>query len=189
MKNQRKKISIGLASLVLILVCAVGGTLAWMAAASSSVTNTFTPAKVTTEVVETLGDNVKSDVKIKNTGDVDAFIRAAVVINLVDENGNVSVANSDHYQMTPTELPKNDWFKGTDGYYYYPNKVAAGDQTTNLFDSCTPTEQIPDGWHLQVTILAEGIQADGTDAKGVPAVELAWKTVTIDAQGQLTQRS
>lgn len=187
MNNQRKKLSIGLASLVLVLICAVGGTLAWMHATSDPVTNTFVPATVTTTVIEDTTDGTKKDVKIQNTGDVDAYIRAAIVVNLVDDNGNVTVAKPEHYTMDG--LPGQDWLD-VNGYYYYQNKVPAGEVTPNvLFSACKATENIPEGLSLQVTILAEGVQADGTDAEGIPAVELAWKTVTIGDDGRLTVKS
>lgn len=183
MNNQRKKLSIGLASLALVLVCAVGGTLAWMHAASQAVTNTFVPASISTTVEEDTKGDVKKNVKIQNTGDVDTYIRAAVVINLLDAEGNVvgtaPVENTDY-----TITWGKDWFQ-VGNYYYYPVPVAPKGETGNLIDECKPVE----GKNLQVTILAEGVQAGGADADGTPAVELAWKTVTIGDGGHLTVKS
>ena len=182
MNNQRKKLSIGLASLVLVLVCAVGGTLAWMAAASNSVTNTFVPASISTTVEEKTEGGVKRDVQIQNTGDVDAYIRAAVVINLLDDKGNI-VGTAPAEETDYTITWGQDWFQLGD-YYYYPSKVAPTGRTTDLIKECQPME----GKNLQVTILAEGVQADGKDENNIPAVNLAWGNgIVVQADGTLAK--
>lgn len=176
MKKRTRKMSAVLLAVVILAACAVGGTLAWVATHTNPVVNTFTPGKVTSEVVETLNGDTKSDVQIKNTGNVDAYIRATVVINLVDTEGNVSATSAkDCY--TVTGFPGSKWFqKGS--YYYYTDKVAAQDTTGNLIDLIKPTENIPKDLHLQVTILAEAIQADGTNGT-TPVVQDAWPDVTV----------
>ena len=74
---------------------------------------------------------------------------------LVDKDGNVSA--------TPVPAPtitNSDWFeKG--GIYYYKMPVALNGETSNLLDG-NPIKQpegAPDGYHLEVTVLAESIQA------------------------------
>lgn len=184
MKYDRKKLSVGLLSLLVVLACAVSGTLAWISTTSGTVTNTFTPAKVTTEVDENTEGGVKSNVKITNTGDVDAYIRAAVVINLLDENGNVlgtPAEENTHYTIT---WNNTNWQKSGD-YYYYSTKIIPGGSTGYLIDKCETVGETK----LQVTIIAEGIQADGMDTSvtpSIPAVESAWKVVTVNADGTMT---
>lgn len=189
MKYDRKKLSVGLLSLLVVLACAVSGTLAWISTTSGTVTNTFTPAKVTTEVDEKTNGGVKSDVKITNTGDVDAYIRAAVVINLVNDAEKVTPATTEHYTIVWSQ--NTGWTKDGD-YYYYADPVESKGTTGKLIDECKPTENIPEGWHLQVTIIAEGIQADGMDTSvppSIPAVESAWKVVTVGESGALTLKN
>ena len=48
-----------LVALVLILGAVVGGTLAYLAAHTDAIVNTFTAAKVTTEIEETFAGSVK----------------------------------------------------------------------------------------------------------------------------------
>lgn len=159
-RNSRKGL-IAAVALVLLLCAAVGGTLAWITAQTPAVINTFTPAHVTCEVDEKFDGTTKSDVKIKNTGDIDAYIRAAVVVNWADASGNVSgtPVTVNDYTMT-LNLNSSGWVEGTDGYYYYISPVAPEGTTANLIDSCTPVpEKAPDGYKLQVTILAEAIQS------------------------------
>lgn len=161
-----KKGLTALVALVLIFCCAVGGTAAWLATATDPVTNTFTPSHVTTEVHEGvfIGE-AKKNVTVKNTSDIAAYIRAAIIINWANEDGNVygKAVTADDYDISINET---DWKKGNDGFYYYNSIVAAnGGMTPNLILSCTEKDgKAPDGYHLQVTILADGIQADGMGA-------------------------
>lgn len=172
---------VGLAALVLLLCAAVGGTLAWMTAETEPVKNTFTPATVTTEIEEKTNDKQKSDIKVKNTGDVDAYVRAAIAMAWVDEKTGKPVGASNDLPTLPTL--SNDWVKGSDGIYYYTKPVAAdGGETPALFSEAITEKNAPTGCHLQVTVLAEAIQSQPTDA-----VKDAWKTVTgVGTDGTLT---
>lgn len=170
---------------VLALVLAVaGGTLAWLSANSGPVTNTFTPAQVSCEVDETFQNNVKSAVSIKNTSNIDAYIRAYVVVTWKDAEGNVygklPVKDTD-YTMT---MPNNTkWFKSGD-YYYYPDAVPSGASTGMLIEECKLIGTPPaDGYSLSVEIIAEAIQS-------LPATTVAsvWP-VTVDANGALAPKS
>ena len=83
MKLNRKKGILLLAAAMLILVCGVGSTLAYLATQTGQVQNTFEPAYVRSSVIEESwndGNLVKSNVTIKNTGNVSAYIRAAIVV-------------------------------------------------------------------------------------------------------------
>lgn len=174
----KKKSLITLVSILAILCVTVGGTLAYLVTTSGPVTNTFNPSKVTTAVEESFDGKRKSDVKIKNTGDTDAYIRAAVVVTWQDKDGNVygqSPASSDY----KIEWGK-DWVNHSDGFWYYTKPVAAGNTTGNLINSCTRTSvgTAPDGYHLNVEIIGSGIQSKGmgTNEDGDPTkpVVLAW---------------
>ena len=157
------KRSIVLVVSVLVLLLAVaGGTLAWLTANTGPVVNTFTPAHVTCQVDETFDGTTKSDVKVKNAGDIPAYIRAYIVVTWKDETGNVygqkPVANAD-YTM---EMAQNTgWVTGSDGYYYYTRPVAVGDTTGTLISECKLTEKVvkPVGYDLSVEIIAEAIQS------------------------------
>ena len=86
MKRINKKVILLAVSLMLILSAAIGGTVAYLIDQTGSITNTFTPAKVTPEVTEDFTNNVKKDVKITNKGDIPAYIRVKVVVTW--KNGN-----------------------------------------------------------------------------------------------------
>ena len=160
-------------AVVLILCCTVGGTLAWLAATSSSVVNTFKPTTVSTEIEESLG-GLKEDVKFKNTSEsVPVYIRATLVATLVDSEGNVySKAPVDGKDYRVTLGTSANWVKKGD-YYYYKKSVPAGESTDILFDKVEQLDP-PEGCHLEVTILSEAIQAVGETKNGTKAVVDAW---------------
>lgn len=178
----KTKQPVALVAILVLLCCTVAGTLAYLVTSTDPVTNTFTPASVTTEVVETFANGVKSDVKIKNTGDIDAYIRAAVIINWADANGNVygggtPAASTDDGKSGDYIISFNtdDW-KQIGDYWYCETTTAPGALTKPLIISCakTSTATVPDGYDLQVTILADGIQADGVASNGKTPMEDAW---------------
>ena len=167
----KTKKPVALVAILVLLCCAVAGTVAYLVTSTGPVTNTFTPASVSTEVVETFERGVKSNVKIKNTGNIDAYIRTAVIVNWADENGNVYGGAVPKEGKDYSELKlKTSWVKGSDGYYYYTNPVAPEAFTTAMFEPITQQQDCADtNYKLQVTILADGIQSVPADA-----VQQAW---------------
>lgn len=151
-------------ALAIVLGAFVGTTVAYLFTNTDALTNTFNPAKVTTEITEDFDKNVKDNVKVKNTGDIDAYIRAAVVVTWQDVNGNVHptapVAGTD-YTVTWT---MDGWVK-SGNFYYYTKPVAAGASTGILLTDCKPVEGMaPEGYHLSVEILASAIQSEPASA-------------------------
>ena len=175
----KTKKPVALVALLVLLCCTVAGTLAYLVTSTNSVTNTFTPAEVKTEVTESFvedkGELVKSNVQIKNNGNIDAYIRAAVIINWADANGNVSATPVKDGDYVIKYDSSNTWKKIGD-YWYYTKPVAADSLTEKaLIESCTPVAgKAPEGYDLQVTILADGIQADGVASNGKTPMEDAW---------------
>lgn len=161
MKRMRKtKTILVLAAVVLMLACTVGGTLAFLITKTDSVTNTFDPGKVTCKVDETFtqGGTTKKDVRIQNTGNTDAWIRATVVANWV-KDGKVVAPWEDNIDYN-----SSSWTK-VDGYYYYKESVAAKGYTENLFNRYTPPVNAPvTGAHLEMTIVCQAVQAEPTSA-------------------------
>ena len=162
-------------SLCLIFALAVGTTLAYLKANTSPVTNTFTAAKSDIKIDENVENGEKSSIQVENIGTATSYVRVKLVCNWVDKDGNVSA--------TPVPAPtitNSDWFE-KDGIYYYTKPVAPTGQTSNLLDG-NPIKQpegAPDGYHLEVTVLAESIQAAPSTA-----VEGAWAVTVVN--GALT---
>ncbi|MBR2037590.1 MAG: hypothetical protein IKK03_04965 [Lachnospiraceae bacterium] len=179
--NRKKQWSL-LLSIVLLLTAVAGGTLAFIAVKTASVQNQFESAYVSCQV------NVNDDnsIDVTNTSNVDAYIRAAIVVNWVDENGNVrGIAPVEGEGKDYTLVINNTtWEKDTaTGFYYYINKVAPynesnNDTTDNLINDISETLTPPSGYTLSVEVIAEAIQADGVkindDGTTTPAYQDAW---------------
>lgn len=185
-RNNKRKSRVLLSSLVIALMFVVGVTTAYLMTNTNSITNTFQPAQVACAVYETFDGTTKENVKIKNTGNTEAYIRAAVVVTWKDgENGYVygsaPVAGKD-YEIN---INSGDWFMASDGYYYYKKPVAAGGETGVLISSCTAVQgKAPVGYGLNVEILCTAIQSTPTDF-----VTERWQAVTVNSVGELTPKS
>lgn len=103
---------------VLLLALAIGGTVAWLSTNDTPITNTFTPSKVAIEVTEHFDGTVKSDVNVKNTGNIDAFIRVKLVTYRTNDKDQ-------HIGGTATlpDFQLGDNWVWYDGYYYYTKPV------------------------------------------------------------------
>lgn len=166
-------------SLCLIFALAVGTTLALLTANTDPVTNTFTAAKSKITIEEKTDDGIKSEICVKNEGTATSYVRVKLVMNWVDGNGKV-VSGGNLPEVALKE--GSDWFLGTDGIYYYTKPVAPTGQTSNLLDGNPITQRnAPEGCHLEVTVLAESIQAAPSKA-----VTDSWG-VRVDNNGYLTQ--
>ena len=125
-----------LLSLLLVAALCVGGTLAYLKASDSPVTNTFTLADIHTHIEEDKGGNEESKVvSLKNnnsTGSV--WIRARVLVSSGTAAVNfVAAAPETKAENTIYVVIGSDWTKNdTDGYYYYKNLVAVNGTTTPL---------------------------------------------------------
>ena len=159
-KKHSKKPAILLASLILIVSLAAGATAAYLFTGSSVLSNSFVPAKVSCSIEENFDGSVKSNVCVSNTGNVDAYIRAAIIINWVDDEGNyIPTPEGCSYTLTP---PEGNWQQSGE-YYYYSGKVAPGGSTTQLIPYAAPVGSAS-GCHLKVDVMADAIQAEPVSA-------------------------
>lgn len=161
-RQKAKRVGSGFVLLILAVVLAIGGTLAYIIANTASVENKFTPGEVRCEVEETFKDNVKSDVKIKNTGNTAAYIRATYVVTWQKDDGTVNgkmpVVGTDYTIV----FADNTGWELIGDYWYYTSPVAAGGETGVLIASCKLAEgaAVPTGYHLSVEIIASAIQSE-----------------------------
>ena len=167
MKKNKFKGLILLSLVLAIVIGTVGGTIAWLQVKTDPIVNVFTPGTVDCEVEEDTFDRVtKKNVKIQNTGDTKAYIRAAIVGYWCDTEGNI-VAPWDNPIETPT-----GWSKSGD-YYYCDTAVEPSEYTPVLITSYTAPDAPVEGAHLVIDILAQAIQAEPekarTEAWGYPA--------------------
>lgn len=166
---------------VALSLAIVGTTLAYIITQTDILQNIFEPAEVNIEIA---GDD------ITNTGDTDVYVRAAVVVNWVDEDGAIlstmPVAGVDYTVEFNTA---GGWVQGSDTFWYYTGVVKAANDSNNddvaptLITTLTQTDaQKKEGYTLTVQVLSSAIQATPTEA-----VVGAWTSVTgVDGNGKLT---
>ncbi|MBQ7969240.1 MAG: hypothetical protein IJ292_05395 [Clostridia bacterium] len=179
MKKYINKKSVIIASVMLLLLVAVGTTLAYIFTETEPVENTFNPSKVSCAVVEDGYEPVsgkiqnisdkKSNVQIKNTGDTDAYIRVAVVVNWMDEAGTKVWATKpvEDTDYSITYANTTNWVKGSDDYWYYTKSVPPTDGnnlTDILIEKATQNKEGPKGtdgtqYCLSIEIVASAIQS------------------------------
>lgn len=168
-----------LLAIIMIIGAAVGTTVAFLVDKTGEVENNFEYAKVSCEVTESFNGTTKDNVQIKNTGNIDAYIRATYVVNWLDKDGNIAASVPEGYSYALTENPDGNWVKKGNGYFYYLTPVAPGASTPGSLLDCTVTYPENPEYTLSVEILATAIQS-------LPdtAVQDAWG-VTI-ANGSVT---
>lgn len=143
----------------LIALCTVGGIWAYLVSRPDPITNTFEPAFVTCEVEEQFDGNTKSDVRIRNTGNVDAFVRAAVIVNFVSDDGKILATAPQEGVDFSIVWATSEWKKGTDGFWYHSSAVSADSLTVPLIQSASVISA-PDGYSLDIQIIATAIQSN-----------------------------
>ena len=174
------KAAVLIMAVLLLLGAAVGSTVAFLIDKTEPVENAFEYAKVSCEVSENFTNNKKDNVQVRNTGTIDAYIRATYVVNWVDAQGNIAAAVPEGYSYSLTENSGSKWTE-KDGYFYYTSPVAPGDSTQGSLLTCTVTYPDNPEYTLSVEILAEAIQSVPEDA-----VKAAWGAgFSIGADGSL----
>lgn len=177
----RAKALLLIASLAVLLTATVGSTAAWLVSKPAAVENDFVPGKVACQVLEKFGTesgaSVKRGVRVKNTGNTDAYIRVLLVFTWKDKDGNIFSNKPQEgidYQIVMDDL--TDWIKqesdaGT--YYYYKKPVARDAETDVLIELLRQADGVtgPENgkYKLSVDILADAVQADPPQA-----VEESW---------------
>ena len=147
-------------------------------------TNTFTAAKSDIKINENVENGKKSSIQVENIGTATSYVRVKLVMNWVSDDDSKTIS------ATPVNITvdydNTKWFE-QGGIYYYkmpvaPKDAATGNVTSNLLKTpITQPEGAPDGYHLEVTVLAESIQAAPSKA-----VTDSWR-VGVDNNGYLTQ--
>ncbi len=170
-------------SLCLIFALAVGTTVALLKANTAPVTNTFTAAKSEITIKEDVKNGKKSSIQVENKGTATSYVRVKLVMNWVSKDGKTISGEPVNIDV---QYDTNNWLEQGDIYYYTkpvaPNDAATGKVTSNLLKTpITQPEGAPEGCHLEVTVLAESIQAAPSTA-----VEGAWKVVKVGQDSCLT---
>ena len=162
----RGRLAMMVLSIVLLLGVAIGGTIAWLSTKTTSVTNTFTPAKVNCEVEEDFNENtgVKTNVNVKNTSNIAVYIRVKLVTYRTNDAGQHIGGTA----KLPVFTRGKNWVEHG-GYYYYTLPVAPGKEpAANLADRMTLEKSYKDadGGKQALDVMAEAIQSEPEKAVG-----------------------
>ena len=178
--------------LALVMMVAVGATLALMASTSNSVTNTFAAAQVETEIDEDLTNNNKK-VTIENTGKSPVYVRARIMVSGVDPENIVIADESNEYTYNQDTgeygidnpeagklyliMPNvtEDWEQAsgetdTDDYYYYKEVLSSGESTKSLLEKVVVGSGLAEDLqqpnsNFSVTVYHESVLAIGDEPK------------------------
>lgn len=163
-------------SLTALILMSAAVTLAYIVATAPPIDNEFVPAEVSCSVTDSDGQRMNS-VAVKNTGNVDSYVRATVIVNWVSE--------SDGSVYAPAPLISTDysidfgqsahWYLASDGFYYYTAPVGASQSTDLLISQITQISAAPEGCKLSVNVIAQSIQANPKKA-----AEELWGVTILD---------
>ena len=161
MTNRRlkKKNLLILALFLFVVILSVKSinTIAYLTT-KGEVVNTMEIAEVESTIQETFDGTTKSDVYVENTGTVDIYTRADILIYFEDENGNVLMNEPKEGEDYTISLG-NDWIK-SDEKYYYKSVIHPNETSTNLINSCVNLSDKK----LVVEVLTQSIQANSNEA-------------------------
>ena len=161
--------------LIFLLVLLCGTTFALMLRQTDTLDNQFKPAIVSCAVAESFDGTVKTSIAVKNTGNIDAYLRLRLISYWVDSKGNIVSKSS----RMPSVSVADGWVEGSDNTYYYSQPVAPNETTPNLLVEKITLVQKNE--YLQVVeVFADAIQSKPTDA-----VIESWH-VTLDSNKHIT---
>ncbi|MDR0853451.1 MAG: BsaA family SipW-dependent biofilm matrix protein [Clostridiales Family XIII bacterium] len=178
MKMSRKRLTV-VVGLLLVLTCLLLVSTWALWTADSPAVNVIKTGTLSGEIVEVYNPPPKVDpgaeidkvVDVKNTGDVDMFVR--VKIDKVwgdgsrEDNGDlipvVPGLATDNIIISPNT---DKWFDGGDGYYYYKGILAPGETTEESFFDSFTLDKVNTGNDYQgliadIIVKMEAIQAGG----------------------------
>ena len=163
LKKSVKRALIMISSLILI-ISTVSLTIAYLMK-NNNIDNEFILGTVSTSVEETFENNIKKDVSIKNTGNVNSYIRASIIISYKDSNNvilsDTPIENTDY--IIDFSQSTNWIYSNTDGFYYYKLPVEPNTNTDILIDECKDLQEYQDKI-LNVDIVTQSIQAEPSSA-------------------------
>ena len=172
-KGVSTKVFLSLLALVLVVGCAVGGTIAWLTATTDPVVNTFTYGKINIELTETKpenkkatiipGVNISKDPKVTVKAGSEAcwlFVKVAEEGTFVANKVTYSIADG-WTQGDGTDIPANVYYRevnavtaDTDFYVLKDNMVTVSEELTKAEVNGITTQPT-------LTFTAYAVQKDG----------------------------
>ena len=197
----KKKLVVVIASIMMILTIAIGGTLAYFTD-DEKADNVFTVGNVDIVLTEPNWEGegsedapeaypseaLKKDPTVTNDGANPCFVRIKVEgLDCLAPAGMITYRTDYVDGALGT-----DWVLHTDGYFYYSKVLPAGETTDALFDQIVMPADLENGngeTEFHVVVTAEAVQAQGALGKnwaGVQAMTVAeiaeWFGIAFDAE-------
>ena len=172
----RKILLVLLACSLLLTLSLLGTVVAYMFKQTDSVANDLMPAYVDCEVVETFDGSTKSSITVKNTSNIDAYLRVRLVTYWVNDNGEIMPKASESITVDLAE----GWIKGSGNTYYYTSPVKPEASTPDLLKDNAVLALARDestGYRQVVEVFAEAIQS-----KPASAVTSSWGVTLTDGK-------
>lgn len=149
-----------------VLGTTTGGVAAYLSLSSGEVTNKFDNGPQPEVWV-----NPINTITVRDVGYA-VYLRAAVVVNWKNDSGEILADMP--VKDTDYSLSLGEGWKNIDGFYYYTSKIQTNITTAPVVTVTAKTEK--PGYELQVTVIAQTIQAIGQTDGNTPvdAVKDAW---------------
>lgn len=159
----RKKRFAGILLGLALVAMIVPSAYAYMVHKSQTVENSFKPAWVECEIEETFDGSKKSSIKVKNTGNIEAYIRVRLGCYYEDTKGNAVARTMEEPDLTGK---LGDGWKKIGDMYYYTEAVKSGMKTGEFLKEPLALAPVTEEQHEVtytynpvVEVLAEAIQS------------------------------
>lgn len=119
------------------------------------------------------GQKVVKEVNIRNTGDVDSFVRVKIgkMFGTISEKGFFEEDKNLNPEMIQVHYNTDLWEYRQDGYWYYKDALKAGTITKKpLLDSYYLSEKAGNSYknkEARIIVALESIQAEGSEMKNI----------------------
>lgn len=164
---------------VLVLACTGIGVLAYMFRETDEIDDALESAEASCELVERFENNKKSEISVKNTGNINVYVRVRLVPYWVDSEGQRVYRSA---SVPSFEYNSDKWLADNENdTYYYRVPLSPSALTPSLPRTAILLSE-DNGYYLVLDVFAEAIQAQPSDA----AVE-AWG-LSIDSDGRVSDK-
>lgn len=167
--RKKRRSSLFFIAIIFALIATCGSIFAYMFKQTEIKENNITPASVSctvTEVInkdqetqEVVNENVseKNSIKVKNTGNIDAYLRVRLVSYWIKEiDGELKIIPK--ASVVPEFNVAEGWLKGSDNIYYYQYPIKPGESTGELLASVIYLAE-EDDTRQAIEVFAEAIQS------------------------------
>ena len=166
-----KRMLVLIISTAILLLGAVGTTVAFIIDRTETASNIFDPPVVRI----TLRDYDE----ITNIGTVPVYVRALAVVNWEDAHDEHAILPEKPVVGVDLEIAffTEGWFLASDGFYYYKKALGPNEHVALIANAIQLTEK--EGYEMRLEVVSSSIQASSD------AINAAWPAVRINEDGEL----